>query len=129
MKLQESGETYLETILLLEHQKESLRAVDLATALDYSKASVSRALGILKGEGFLVVGAGGVIQLTAKGREKATAIYERHCVIARFLEITLGVDRALAEPDACRIEHIISPALFLQMKEFVEQHTTSPPTR
>lgn len=123
MKLQESGETYLETILLLEQQQESLRAVDLAGALDYSKASVSRALGILKREGLLQVLSGGEIQLTPAGRERAAAIYERHCVIARFLEITLGVTRTVAEPDACRIEHIISQPLFARMKEFVEQQS------
>lgn len=127
MKIQESGENYLETILLLQNNSELVRAVDIATTLGYSKPSVSRALGILKQEGLLMVGEGGNILLTEKGKRRAERIYERHCIIAAFLKMTLQVPAEMsdiAEKDACRIEHIISEEMFQRMKQVVADHGT-----
>lgn len=119
MKIQESGETYLETILLLKNRLGDVRSIDIANELEYSKPSVSRAMGILKSEGYITVEPGGNIMLTESGQQRAEAIYERHCVITQYLESTLGIPTALAEHDACRIEHIISEETFQQMKRFV----------
>lgn len=114
--MKESGENYLETILILKQRNGMVRSVDIANELSYSKPSVSRAVGILKNAGFIEVEADGNIQLTASGLEKASAIYERHDVITRFLVATLGVDETIADQDACRIEHVISEETFGRMK-------------
>ena len=114
--MKESGENYLETILILKQRNGMVRSVDIANELSYSKPSVSRAMGILKNDGFIVVEADGNIQLTPSGMEKASAIYERPDVITRFLVATLGVDEAVADQDACRIEHVISEETFGRMK-------------
>lgn len=116
MALYESGEMYLETILVLSKQRELVHAVDVADALGYSKPSVSRAVSVLKKEKCLDIGGEGELLLTAKGRRIAECVYERHQVIARFLE-NLGVDATIAETDACRIEHIISNETFAVIKE------------
>lgn len=119
MKLQESGENYLETILLLRQRQGHIRSIDVATELGFSKPSISRAIGILKSAGYVQVGEGGNILLTEAGQQKAEAVYERHRLISRYLVLTLGVPAEIADADACRIEHIISQESFDQIKAFV----------
>lgn len=119
MKLQESGENYLETILLLRQRQGHVRSIDVATELGFSKPSISRAIGILKSAGYVQVGEGGNILLTESGQQKAEAVYERHRLISRYLVLTLGVPAEIADADACRIEHIISQESFDQIKAFV----------
>jgi Mn-dependent DtxR family transcriptional regulator len=116
MALKESGENYLETILILKERLGAVRAIDVANELEFSKPSVSRAIGILKEEGLLTVGDGGHLELTKAGLVKANAVYDRHLVIADFL-VSLGVDKSVAAEDACRIEHILSEESFAKMKE------------
>ncbi len=116
MKLQESGENYLETILILKKRLGYVRAIDVATELNFSKPSVSRAMGILKSDGYIVVEPNGNICLTEEGMKKASAVYERHVFITRYLSEILGVDPTVAENDACRIEHIISEETFSKIK-------------
>ena len=117
MPIHESGENYLETILMLQRQNGFVRSVDVANALDYTKASISRAMHILKENGYIVIARSGQIELTEKGLKKAADIYERHILIAQFLETVLGLDAKTAEQDACRIEHVISEATFDAMRE------------
>lgn len=119
MKIQESGENYLETILLLREKKEYVRAVDVANELNFSKPSVSRAIGILKTVGFVEIEAGGNILLTPAGKQRAVEVYERHRLISQFLITTLGVSPETAASDACRIEHIISKESFDKIKEYI----------
>ena len=121
MKLQESGENYLETILILKNKQGYVRSVDVANELGFSKPSISRAMGILKNDGYITVEVGGNIQLTQKGSELAESVYERHRAITRFLNEKLGVDKDIAEKDACRIEHIISPETFESIKKALEE--------
>ncbi len=124
MAIYESGEDYLETILLLHKKTGFVRSVDIATELNYSKPSISRAMNILKENGYITIGNGGQIMLTDKGRQKAESVYERHVVITKFFEEILGVDRETAEHDACKIEHIISNESYAKLKQFtVEQNT------
>ena len=117
----ESGENYLETILVLEARVGTgeVHSVDVASELGVTKASVSRAMSILREQGYLTFGQGSHITFTPKGRQKAEAIYERHRVIARFLTLSLGVSAAAAEHDACRFEHDASDEIFARMKEYV----------
>ncbi len=119
--MHESGENYLETILLLQNKNGGVRSIDIALALDYSKASISRAMGILKENGYINIDRGGLIEFTEKGRKKAESIYERHRLIARFLMQTLNIEREAADQDACRIEHVISQDTFERIKEFAEK--------
>lgn len=114
----ESGENYLETILLLEQAKGSVRSVDVAAELGVSKPSVSRAMGILRENGYLQENAGALL-LTEKGREKARGVLERHKIISRFLALCLDVSEATAARDACRFEHDISEETFEKMKRYV----------
>lgn len=115
----ESGETYLETILVLSKRMETVRSIDLAGELGYTKPSVSRAVKLLKERGYITVERGGALVLTDKGRAEAEKIYERHQVITKFFNEVLGVDPETAEEDACRIEHIISAASFEKIKQKV----------
>lgn len=115
----ESGETYLETILILSKRMETVRSIDLAGELGYTKPSVSRAVKLLKERGYITVERGGALILTDKGRAEAEKIYERHQVITKFFNEVLGVDPETAEEDACRIEHIISAASFEKIKQKV----------
>lgn len=119
--IQESGENYLETILLLKNKLGSVRSIDVANALGFSKPSISRAIGILRDSGYLTMEPNGNLELTEKGVEKASAIYERHRLITRFLSEILGVSSETAEEDACRIEHIISEDTFEAFKRFLSQ--------
>lgn len=108
MAVYQSGEDYLETILLLKKKNGVVRSIDIARELNYSKPSVSRAVGILKEDGLIVVGADGHLELTDQGKQRAESVYERHEVLTRFLTDVLGVPREIAEDDACKMEHVIS---------------------
>ena len=107
MAIQESGEMYLETILILTKEKSFVRAIDVSDKLNYSKASVSRALGILKNDGYIEVENSGNINLTDEGLKIAETIYDRHVLLTNLL-ISWGVDPEIAQNDACKIEHVIS---------------------
>lgn len=122
MVLQESGENYLETILILKARLERVRSIDLANELGYSKPSISRAMSILKQSGYVTVDGAGGLNLTEKGTEIANRIYERHQVLSQAL-IALGVDADTAVQDACRIEHIISQKSFDKIKEHIDRQT------
>lgn len=119
MNLQESGEMYLETILILSKEKPSLRSIDIVEHLGYSKPSVSRAVNLLKNGGFILIDENSFISLTETGREIAQKIYNRHTVITAFLE-KLGIEHATADFDACKIEHVISDESFDAIKKFCE---------
>ena len=121
--MRESGEMYLETILVLGKEKNIVRATDIASRLGYSKASVSRAVGKLCSEGYIVVGGNGYIAFTEQGRSIAEKIYERHQVLSRILT-SLGVDQRCAVDDACRIEHVISDEAFQAIKHHLETFGT-----
>ena len=120
MKIQESGENYLETILILEMEKGNVRSVDVANRLEFSKASISRAMGILREAGYLTIDDAGNLLLTETGRKKAHQIYERHKLITRFFVEALEVSEETAEKDACRIEHVISDETFEQMRLWLQ---------
>ena len=117
MKYHESEETYLETILLLKKKNASVRSIDVATELDYSRPSVSRAVNLLQTNGYIVIAKNGEIEFTDKGIRRANEIYERHSVIMNLL-VKLGADERVAEDNACRIEHVISEELFEVLKEY-----------
>lgn len=119
--MQESGENYLETILILKNRNNVVRSIDIANELNFSKPSISRAMGILKDDGFITIDQGGLIDFTPAGLAAAEAIYERHRIISRLLTDTLGVDEATASADACRIEHVISQTSFEHIKQFIEK--------
>ena len=120
MSLQESGEMYLETIYILTKMSKTVRSIDVAEHMGYSKPSVSRAVGLLKQGGYVVADAQGYLTLTDAGIEAANKIYERHTIITNFL-ISLGVDEKTASDDACRIEHVISERSFDAMKRYLEE--------
>lgn len=115
MRIQESGEMYLETIYRLSKEKNHVRAIDVGEHMGYSKPSVSRAMGLLKKGEFITVNRDGSILLTEKGREVAEKIYERHTIMTNLL-VMLGVDPEVAAEDACRLEHAISDASFDAIK-------------
>jgi iron-dependent transcriptional regulator len=120
MILQESGENYLETILMLQQQNGSVRSIDIATHMNFTKASVSRAMSILKRENYILMEADGNIILTETGLAKANAVLERHLLLTRFLRENLGISEETAEKDACRIEHVISPETFTGIKKLIK---------
>ena len=116
MSLLESGENYLETILVLTKRNGSVRSIDIAEEMNFTKASVSRAMSILKRDNYIIMEPDGRILLTKDGQKKAAAVYDRHVTHTRFINEVLGVDEEIAEKDACRIEHIISPETFAGIK-------------
>ncbi len=116
MNLQESGEMYLETILILSKKNPNVRAIDIGEYMGYSKPSVSRAMSILKSGGYVSVDPVGHITLTDSGLEIAEKIYERHTMLTKFLT-RLGVDEQIASEDACKIEHVISDESFEAIKK------------
>lgn len=122
MSLLESGENYLEEILILTKRNGSVRSIDIANKMEYTKASVSRAMSNLKRENYIIMEADGRIILTKEGLKKATAVYEKHCMLTRFINEVLGVDPEIAEKDACRIEHVISPETFAGIKKLVKDN-------
>ncbi len=121
MHIQESGEMYLETIHILSQKKGEVRSIDICEYMGYSKPSVSRAMGILKGAGYIEVDKHGYITLTDEGLEIANKMYERHTLLTTLLK-KLGVDEVTATEDACKIEHHISEVTFDAIKKFVEDN-------
>ena len=119
MSNHESGQMYLETIYILSQNKSYVRAIDVGGHLGYSKPSVSRAMSILKKNGYVLVDADGAITLTESGMEIARTMYTRHTVLSEML-MRLGVDEKTATEDACRIEHVISEESFLAVKKHLE---------
>ena len=120
MKIQESEEMYLETILRLRNRSSFVRSIDVASELGYSKPSISRAMGILKADGYITVEPNGQLILTDMGLAKAEQIYGRHVMLREFLRDTLGVSEENAEADACRIEHILSDETYSKLKSFID---------
>jgi DtxR family transcriptional regulator, Mn-dependent transcriptional regulator len=120
--LPESGENYLETILILSQRTGFVRSVDVAHELGYSKPSISRAMAILKNKGHIHIEEDGNIILTTQGRNMACAILERHHTIAQYLMRALKIPEEIAEMDACRIEHIISEMTFLRIKNWLSEN-------
>ena len=121
MQIQESGEMYLESILVLSKKLPAVRSIDVCEHLGYSKPSVSRAVGLLKNGGYIVVDpATGFITLTSDGTEIAEKIYERHTILTEML-CALGVDEKTASEDACRLEHAISDESFAAIKKHLEE--------
>ena len=116
MALLESGQMYLETIYILQQKNTNIRSIDVCAYLGYSKPSVSRAVGILKKDGYISVDEDGFILLTPSGTEVAEKLYERHTVLTNML-VSLGVDKETATEDACRIEHVISDKTFEAVKK------------
>lgn len=116
MSLLESGENYLETILVLTQRNGSVRSIDVANEMNFTKPSVSRAMSILKKENLITMETDGRLLLTEEGLKKATAILERHTILTRYINEVLGVPEEIAEKDACRIEHIISVETFEGIK-------------
>ena len=121
MSLHESAEMYLETIYTLSLTKAHVRSVDVAEALNYSRPSVSRAVGLLKKDGYLLMDGEGFLTLTEEGRALAERIYERHTVLTAALE-ALGVDKETAAEDACKIEHDISDRTFDAIKAHMKTY-------
>ena len=122
MHIQESGEMYLETIHILSQKKGEVRSIDVCEYMGFSKPSVSRAMGILKGAGYIEVDKHGYITLTDEGLSLAQKMYERHTLLTKFL-VKLGVDEEIATDDACKIEHHISEASFDAIKNFVDKNS------
>lgn len=121
MTVRESGEMYLEAILVLAKKSGYVRSIDVSEYLGYSKPSVSRAMGILREGGYILMEKDGAITLTDSGKKLAETIFERHTVLSELL-IRLGVDEKTATDDACRIEHVISDESFQAIKQYYYQH-------
>ena len=121
MALNESAEMYLETIYQLSQEQHSVRSVDVAESLNYSRASVSRAVGLLKKDGYLEMDEDGFLNLTELGKSTAEKIYERHMILTAALK-ALGVDEESAAEDACRIEHVISDKSLAAIKAHMKQY-------
>ena len=117
--MQESGEMYLETILILS-KKGSVRSIDVCEEMGYSKPSVSRAVKILKSGGYIDVDSDGYITLTDEGKNVAERTYERHTVLTEFFR-SIGVSESVAADDACKTEHCISSETFTKLKEYIKK--------
>jgi Mn-dependent DtxR family transcriptional regulator len=111
MHLKESGEMYLETLLILSKKQSGVRSIDLVDYMGFTKPSVSRAVGLLKDGGYIIVDDDGFLHFTAAGKEIAEKIYTRHIALTDFL-VSIGVDKKVAAEDACKIEHDISEESF-----------------
>ena len=118
MKMNESSENYLETILILSNRKPHVRSIDIANELDFSKPSVSVAMRNLRENGYILVDQDGYITLTDSGKQVAETMYERHTMLSNWL-MYLGVDEKTAAEDACRIEHVVSAKSFQAIKDHV----------
>jgi Mn-dependent DtxR family transcriptional regulator len=118
--MKESGEMYLETIRVLSDRSANVRAIDISAEMGFSKPSVSRALGILKNDGYITVNENGYISLTDSGSALANKIYERHLVLTSFFK-GIGVDPKTAEDDPCKIEHDISDTAFSALKDYMDR--------
>jgi Mn-dependent DtxR family transcriptional regulator len=121
MRLQESGEMYLETILILSQQKSGVRAVDVGEKLGFSKPSVSRGVHILMDAGYVFTDENGFLKLSDTGRAIAEKIYARHKILSAFLR-RIGVSEEVAVEDVCKVEHYISDETYEAIRAFVEQH-------
>ena len=117
MSVHESGEMYLEAIHVLQEKTGFVRSIDVGEYLGYSKPSVSRAMGILRGGAYITIDNDGAITLTEKGREIAGKIYERHTLLTRLL-VHIGVNAETAAADACKLEHAISDESFEALKKY-----------
>ena len=111
----------MEAILILEQENTIVRSIDVAHKLSVSKPSVSRAMGLLRQDGYIEMADNGPIFLTEKGREKAVKIYHRHCILTEFLEKVTRVPHAQAEENACRIEHILDEDVFQGIRKFMKE--------
>ena len=120
MHIQESGEMYLETILVLTKKNQFVRAIDVGEYMGYSKPSVSRAIGLLKNGGYVTSDRDGHLSLTEEGRELAEKIYARHNILSRFLE-SIGVSKETASEDACKMEHVISDESIEAIEKFINK--------
>ncbi len=120
--MHESGEDYIETIYLLKKKKGLVRSIDVANELGFSRPSVSRAVGLLKEQGYITMDESGELNLTEEGIKTAKKVYEKHTNLTTFLMMTAGVNAEIAETDACRIEHIISPETFKGIKKYIKDH-------
>jgi Mn-dependent DtxR family transcriptional regulator len=120
LKVHESAENYLETILALGLKDQKVRSIDIVNELGYSKPSVSVAMKNLREKGYIAIGQDGYITLTAKGRKIADSMYERHVAISDWL-ISLGVDKKTAVQDACKMEHAMSERSFLAIKNHIDE--------
>lgn len=120
MKIRESEEMYLETILLLTRRMPSVHSINIAEELNYSRPSVSRAVNLLQNKGYITVGDTGVIKFTEEGRKKAESVYERHEALTKLF-IILGAQEQVAEENACRVEHVITDEMFEKIKKFTEK--------
>ena len=120
MAIYESGEMYLETIHVLLTKNGAVRSIDISEHMGYSKPSVSRAVGLLKKDGYIQVDEDGYITLTEAGMDVAMKIYERHTILSRML-VLLGVSPETAAEDACRLEHAISDESFQAIKQYLQR--------
>ncbi|MEE0409480.1 MAG: metal-dependent transcriptional regulator [Clostridia bacterium] len=121
MAIKESAENYLETILLLSQKNKSVRSIDIANEMNFTKASISVAMKKLREDGFITVDNDGAICLTSKGKSIAEKVYDRHQTIAGIL-IALGVKEETAYEDSCKIEHILSQESFEKIRTYFEKH-------
>lgn len=121
MKIKESAENYLETILILSKKIGAVRSIDVANEMNFTKASISVAMKRLREDECISMDADGIITLTDKGKEIASMVYERHQLIAKIL-IALGVSEGTAYEDSCKIEHDLSQESFEKIKEYYEKH-------
>jgi len=119
MAIHESGENYLEAIFILGKKSPLVRSIDLAGFLGVTKPSVSRAVSILKTDGFLEMGLDGSLKLTEQGHKIAQTMFERHELFTEFLK-KIGVDEDTAAEDACRMEHVVSEKTFAKLREFID---------
>ena len=122
MRLQESGDMYIETIYVLTKKHAFVRAIDVSEYMGYSKPSVSRAVGLLKSGGYITVESDGTIKLTEEGKTVAAKIYERHRILTEFFK-SIGVSPETADEDACKIEHSISDETLEKIKQAWEKYT------
>ncbi len=120
MSLHESAEMYLETIYVLTQKSNTVRSIDVAESMGYSKPSVSRAVGILKRDGLLLMAKDGALTLTDEGISTAKKIFERHTLLTDFLK-SIGVEEKTASDDACKIEHVISDETIMAIKNFIKK--------
>lgn len=119
MELHESGEMYLETILILKNRFGYVRSIDIANEMGVSKPSVSRAIALLKENGYITFDPNGMILLTDSGKDVADKVYEKHLFLTDFLT-SIGVSEEIAEHDACKIEHVISDETFSALKNTLD---------
>lgn len=123
MRTNESQEMYLEVIYNIDQKNEVIRSIDIANELGYSKPSVSRAINKLKKDGFIAQEPYGHITMTDAGKKMAEKIKNKHVYLTEYLCLSLGLDKELAEKDACRIEHVVSKETMIAVKEYVAKNS------